>query len=44
MLVLSPDLQVKAQTAETESYLSALIPPTATDKRYRRVHTTSALN
>jgi DNA-binding NarL/FixJ family response regulator len=27
VLVLSPDLQVKAQTTETEAYLSALIPP-----------------
>jgi DNA-binding NarL/FixJ family response regulator len=27
VLVLSPDLQVKAQTAETDAYLSALIPP-----------------
>lgn len=27
VLVLTPDLQVKAQTAETEGYLRALIPP-----------------
>jgi DNA-binding NarL/FixJ family response regulator len=28
VLVLSPDLQVKAQTSETEAYLRALVPPT----------------
>lgn len=27
VLVLSPDLQVRAQTGETEAYLSALVPP-----------------
>jgi DNA-binding NarL/FixJ family response regulator len=32
VLVLSPDLQVKAQTAETETYLQALIP-TGGDRR-----------
>jgi DNA-binding CsgD family transcriptional regulator len=28
VLALSPDLQVRAQTAETEAYLRALVPPT----------------
>jgi DNA-binding CsgD family transcriptional regulator len=27
VLVLAPDLQVRAQTAETEAYLRALVPP-----------------
>lgn len=29
VLVLSPDLRVRAQTPETEAYLRALVPPTA---------------
>lgn len=29
VLMLSPDLQVRAQTPETEAYLRALVPPTA---------------
>jgi hypothetical protein len=40
-LILSPSLDVRAQTAETEQYLRALVPPTATSGRSPPAPTTS---
>ena len=44
VLVLSPELEVRAQTPETEEYLRVLVPPTGIVARSRRGRTTWRLS